>query len=134
MRFRPDLLRREGGIMLIELLVALMVLAVGILAVGSLFPSGTRNQLADRMLTNSNYYAQQEIEALSVANWSGADLTLGRHPTLGNEALGSHGQWQRWYLVSAMPVPLDNLKKVTVTVSWSFMGARQVTATTYLRR
>ncbi len=134
MRFRAEARGRARGVLLVELLIALIVRSVGILAVGALFPSGTRNQLADRMLTSANYYAQQELEALSVANWSGADLTPGRHPAAGSEVLGSAGQWQRWYLVSAMPVPLDNLKKVTVTVSWSFMGARQVTATTYLRR
>jgi len=134
MRSLPNPLHPERGITLIELMCAMVVLALGILAVGGLFPSGTRNQLSDRMLTNANYYSQQKLEELSAASWLGADLTVGRHPPATNEQLGSNGQWQRWYDVSAMAQPLDNLKKVTVTVSWNFMGSHQVTATTYLRR
>jgi prepilin-type N-terminal cleavage/methylation domain-containing protein len=134
MRSGPDLSIRERGITLVEVLVALVVLSVGILAVGGLFPAGARNQLSDRMLTNANYYAQQQVESLSAADWSGTDLAPGRHPSTGSVALGGNGRWQRWYEVSSMAAPLDNLKKVTVTVSWNFMGSRQVTATTYLRR
>ena len=33
-----------------------------------------------------------------------------------------------------MDAPLDNLKKVTVTVQWTFQGNRSVTSTTYVRR
>lgn len=127
--------RGERGITLIELMVALVVLAVGLLAVGGVFPSGTRNQLSDRMLTNANNYAQQKLEDLSVLVWSDPALTDGRYPAgTAFESLGSNAQWHRWYDVTTLAAPLDNLKKVTVTVSWNFMGSRQVTSTTYLRR
>jgi len=48
--------------------------------------------------------------------------------------LGTSGQWQRFYQVTTMASPLENLKLVTVTVQWTYMGARSVTATTYVRR
>ena len=44
------------------------------------------------------------------------------------------GKWTRNYQVDLLVPPLDNLKRVTVTVSWTYQGARSVTATTYLRR
>jgi prepilin-type N-terminal cleavage/methylation domain-containing protein len=132
---RTSGIRSERGITLIELMVALVVLTIGVLAVGGLFPAGTRGQLADRMLTTGSYYAQEKIEALTPLTWTDPDLTDGRHPAgVTNELLGSTGSWQRFYQVATLAAPLDNLKKVTVTVQWNFQGAHSVTATTYLRR
>ena len=125
----------QRGATLVELMVALVVLALGILAVGQLFPAGTRGQLKDRMMTSASYYAQEKIEELTPLSWSDPRLTLGRHPAgVAVDSLGDSGAWQRFHVVEQLAAPLDNLKKITVTVSWNFLGARQVTATTYLRR
>ena len=129
----PIAIRDGRGSTLIELMIALVMLTVGILAVGQLFPAGSRGQLQARLTTAGNYYAQEKLEQLAGASWTDASLSDGRHPASGFEALGSAGQWQRFYQVSAMAAPLDNLKKVTVTVAWTYRGARSVTATTYVR-
>ena len=127
--------RSERGASLIELMIALVVLSLGILAVSQLFPAGTRSQVSDRMLTSGNYYTQEKIEVLNHLPWSDAQLTDGRHPGgSATEACGSTGRWHRFYEVTTLAAPLDNLKKVTVTVTWTFMGARQVQSTTYMRR
>jgi prepilin-type N-terminal cleavage/methylation domain-containing protein len=125
----------ERGVSLIELMIALVVLSLGILAVAQLFPAGSRGQLQARMTTSGSYYVQQKLEELSVLAWSDAALTDGRHPPgTATENLGPTGQWHRFYDVTTLASPLDNLKKVTVAVGWTFMGARSTTATTYLRR
>lgn len=125
----------ERGVSLIELMIALVVLSLGILAVGQLFPAGSRGQLQARMTTTGSYYGQQKLEELSVLDWTDAALTDGRHPAgIATENLGPTGQWHRFYDVTTLAAPLDNLKKVTVTVGWTFMRARSTTATTYLRR
>ena len=135
MKTRVGSRNAERGVTLVELLAALMVISVGVLALVRLLPTGERNQLEDRLLSSANLYAQEKLEALSSVSWIGADLTAGRHPAgSATEALGDHNTWQRYYEVEAMAAPLDNLKKVTVTVTWTFMGSRAVTATTYLRR
>lgn len=127
--------RRERGASLVELMIALVVLSLGILAVSQLFPAGTRGQVSDRMMTAGTYYAQQKLEELNRLTWGDAALTDGRHPAgTATEALGSTGRWHRYYEVSTLAAPLDNLKSVTVTVKWTFMGTRQVQSTTYLRR
>jgi prepilin-type N-terminal cleavage/methylation domain-containing protein len=132
---RPRIRTAERGVSLVELLAALMVISLGVLALVRLFPTGERNQVEDRLLTSANLYAQEKLEELGTASWTGNALTVGRHPAgTATEALGDNNTWQRYYEVEAMAVPLDNLKKVTVTVSWNFMGSRSVTATTYLRR
>jgi Tfp pilus assembly protein PilV len=124
----------EAGATLIELMIALVVLTLGILAMGQLFPAGSRRQLQSRMTTNASYHTQETIEQLAGQSWTGAALTVGRHPASGYDTLGSSGRWRRFYQVSSMSAPLDNLKKVTVSVQWSYLGARTVTATTYVRR
>lgn len=126
------------GFTLVELLISLIVLTVGILAVARMFPTGARAQTQDRLLTGANNYARESLENLSALSWSDPALTLGQHPGAGaSEALGSAGQWQRSYVVSAMSAPLDHLKRVDVTVSYTgagLGGARTVVATTYLRK
>ena len=128
----------DRGFTLVEMLIAIIVLAVGILAVGRMFPAGTRAQVQDHLLTGANAYAQEQLENLSTKAWSDTALSAGPHPSAsGTEVLGTTNQWQRSYLVTAMAAPLDNLKKIDVTVTYSGAGlssARSVVATTYLRK
>ena len=134
MRRRTLLPRDERGTSLVELLIALLVLAIGILALGRVFPAGSQRQVQDRLTTTASYYAQQKLEQLIPTDWNDASMTDGRHPAgTATESLGS-GKWQRYYQVTTMASPLDNLKKVTVTVTWTFNGARSVSAVTYKRR
>ena len=73
--------------------------------------------------------------ACSIACSHVRSLLLGHSLTLqvsGGEVV--LGQWQRFYTVTVLDPPLDNLKKITVTVMWTYQGNRSVTATTYVRR
>jgi prepilin-type N-terminal cleavage/methylation domain-containing protein len=127
----------EQGMSLVELCIALVVLAVGILAVGRLFPAGARSQAQDRLLISANYYAQEKVEALTGLSWADAALTDGRHPAgTAFDTLGTSGRWLRCYQVATMTGSLDNLKRVDVTVNYFGAGQaqRSLTATTYVRR
>lgn len=132
-RTAPARPRGERGTTLAELMIALVVLSIGMLAVAQLFPAGSRGQMQDKMMSTANYYSQQKIEELVNISWSDSTLTVGRHPlsATNDEVLGA---WTRHYDVSVLASPLDNLKKVTVTVAWNLRGARSVATTTYLRR
>ena len=125
----------ERGTSLIELMIALVVLSLGILAIAQMFPAGARGQAQDRMVTAGSYYADEQLEQLNRLTWTDPALTTGRHPPgTATVDLGATGKWHRYYEVTPLPAPLDNLKRVTVTVTWDFMGTRSVQATTYLRR
>jgi len=126
----------QRGISLVEVLIALIVLSVGILAVGRLFPTGARSQMQDRLVLGAADYAQEKVEYLRPLTWSSADLTNGRHPAgIATEPCGN-GRWQRFYTVTTMASPLDNLKKIDVTVTTNGAGMtdRSVTTPTYVRR
>lgn len=126
----------EGGITLVELMIALVVLSVGLLAVGQMFPAGSRSQNQNRMRSTANYYSQEKIEELSTLQWTDNNLTAGRHPAgSACDTLGTYGTWLRFYQVDVLPIPLDNLKRVAVNVSWRYQGVtRTVTDTAYVRR
>jgi prepilin-type N-terminal cleavage/methylation domain-containing protein len=124
----------ERGTTLIELMVALTVLAIGVLAVAQLFPAGSRSQVRDRLRTEASQLAREKIEQLEVLDWTDADLATGRHPAGGSEKLGSVGALGRYYDVAPMAAPLDNLKQVTVHVTWNAVRACTAQAVTYVRR
>lgn len=126
-------LRDARGTSLIELLIALVVLSIGVLAIGQLFPAGSRSQVGSGLMTRANYYAQQKIEQLGTLPWNDAALTAGRHPAAGYDTLGTGTQLLRFYQVDVLPAPINNLKRVSMSVSWTFLGARAVTDTAYFR-
>jgi prepilin-type N-terminal cleavage/methylation domain-containing protein len=135
-RRNPRLLESLGsarGTSLIELLIALVVLSIGILAIGQLFPAGSRSQVGSGLLTKANYYAQQKIEQLGTLSWNDAALSAGRHPSAGYDTLDTSTQLLRFYQVDVLPAPINNLKRVSVSVGWTFLGSRAVTDTAYFR-
>jgi Tfp pilus assembly protein PilV len=126
--------RAERGTTLAELMIALVVLSLGVLAVGQLFPAGSRSSEVARLTSSANYLAQEQLEELKGQGWHDAALTDGRHPASGFDSVGTNGQMQRSYEVATLVSPLDNLKRVTVTVQWSQVRNHAVTATTYIRQ
>ena len=125
----------ERGVSLLELLVALVVLSIGVLALAQLFPAGSRTQVQARLMSTASFYAQQKVEQLSLLPWADPALATGRHPSgTACDTLGAHKELLRFYQVGALAAPLDELKRVTVTVSWKLQKPRSVTATTYVRK
>ncbi len=126
----------ERGVTLVEVLVALVVLAIGILALGGLFPAGTRAQLHDGMRNRAELYAMQELEDLKGLSWTDPAIAVGRHPPgIATDNLGTFNEYHRFYQVDQLAIPLDNLKHITVTVSWTDASGPHSAATqTYVRR
>lgn len=127
--------RPQRGASLVELMIAVFVMSIGILALAQLFPAGSRGETKDRMMSSASYYAQSKIEELGTLLFADAALTAGRHPAgTATEALGSTGRWQRFYNVQDMAGTISNLKLVTVTVRWTSARACSLSASTYIRK
>jgi prepilin-type N-terminal cleavage/methylation domain-containing protein len=136
MRRDPSGHRADSGFSLVEVLIALIVMSIGIFSMARLFPAGARGQVQDRLTVGASGYVQEKMEVLRGTSWSDANLAEGRHPAgVATESCGG-GKWQRFYVVTTMASPLDNLKKVDVTVTWAGAGVtgRTITTTTYVRR
>lgn len=121
----------QSGVSLIELMVALVVVSVGVLAVFQLFPIGMRSQNNDLRFSRGTHFAQQELERVGGLAYGDTLLTIGTHPPGSPESLT--GGYQRSYAVSVLDEPLDNVKKIDVTVTWSG-GAKSTHAVSYVRR
>lgn len=127
---------RSRGFSLIELMIMLVVLTLGILAVARLIPTSTRESMKDRERTSGNYYAQDKLELLRSLGSSSPDLALGRHPdATNNESVGPNGTWSRYWTVTPLDPPLDNMNRLDVVVRWTLSGRTDsVVATTYQGR
>jgi hypothetical protein len=102
------------------------LISIGIMAVAQVFPAGSRRALEDKMRSTAMQYAQEKLETLATSDTTGGVLSLGTH---GPEVV--NGRWRRSYLVQAMPAPLDNLRRVTVWVTWTTTRPDTVSLVTY---
>src|SRR5262245_40247591 len=128
--------RADRGATLVEMMLALVILSIGLLAVNQLFPAGSRAHVCDRLTASASGFVQQKIEQVSTYAWADTGLALGRHPTgSAFETLGDLGTIRRYYTVDTLPIPLDNLRKVTVEAYWLSLGdTMRIRSTTYVRR
>ena len=125
----------DSGMSLIELLVAMFVLTFGALALSQLFPTASRAEAQDRTRTEASQYMREEIERLQTLGWSDAELSVGRHPAgTAVEIVNAAGNMGRYYEVTAMPAPLTNLKRVTVSTTWRHMRPCTLQTATYVRK
>jgi prepilin-type N-terminal cleavage/methylation domain-containing protein len=129
-------LNAERGSTLIELMMALVLLAIGLLAVNQLFPAGARAQVKDRLTASASGFVQEKVEQVSTYSWADPGLSIGRHPAgTATEAVGDLGTIRRYYTVDTLPIPLDNLRMVTVEAYWISHGDTvRVHTSTYVRR
>jgi prepilin-type N-terminal cleavage/methylation domain-containing protein len=125
---------KERGFSLAEMMMVMVILAIGILAVAKLFPTASRQQLKDRLRTSASYFVQEKVESLRTLVSTSADLAEGRHPSVDtNEAVGTTPGMTRYWVVSYPPPPLDNIVRIDVVVRWSTTaGPDSTVATSYL--
>jgi Tfp pilus assembly protein PilV len=98
-----------GGFSLIEVVFALTFLAVGILAVASMIPAGTRGVTQSRVLTSGLMAAQVKLEELKGKDFS--TLTSGTFTD-------TTSVFTRTWVVTDS-IPMAGCKKIDVTSRWT---------------
>ena len=122
-----------AGMTIVELLMSLVILAIGVMSVAALFPLGSRSSTQDRLLTQGTDLAQQKMEQLRALPYSDPELAVGTHPG-GAEAVGPNGRFTRWWTVTQFGGAFSDVKLVDIRVTWAAAVPDTVRLVTYFKR
>ncbi|MBI5837909.1 MAG: prepilin-type N-terminal cleavage/methylation domain-containing protein [Candidatus Eisenbacteria bacterium] len=111
---------RDGtrGFSLVEVMIALTVLAVGIVAVSGMFPRGTSEIRKAKKVASASFAVQQTLEQLRTLDATSPALTAGAHPASGYDPVAAEPALATRYLVANMTGSMNGVKMVTVVVRW----------------
>ncbi|MDX9788258.1 MAG: prepilin-type N-terminal cleavage/methylation domain-containing protein [Desulfobacterales bacterium] len=116
-----------GGFTLIETMIAIFILAVGILGLLSINLSTTKINFAARRMTTAAVENADRQEKLLALAYNDAVLMPGTTTTLVN------GNYTVTWNVSAAGAPIPNVKTVTITTTWTENGENRSVAHVYYK-
>ena len=110
-------LKRSKGFSLSEVLVALVILAIALLALAGLMVTTTKNNSWGGHLTEAATFAQDKLEQLRATPFGMIALNTTQTDNPG----GSTGitYTRSWVAVPNIPPPGNTLDVITITVSWA---------------
>jgi prepilin-type N-terminal cleavage/methylation domain-containing protein len=108
---------KSRGFSLIEVLVALVILSISLLALGGLMVTTTKSNAFGGHMTEAATFAQDRLEALKVAPW--INIVSGNDIVQGSTGIGFNRNWIVSTLLNPNPPPVDLQRTVTITVSWN---------------
>lgn len=109
---------KSKGFTLIEILIALIILSISLLALAGLMAQTTRNNSFGGRITEAATFAQDKLEELRAVSW--AAITPGTDRKTGS-AIGTDYA-RNWTVDSNAAVPPltePTLKTITITVYWN---------------
>ena len=124
MKFDKPILTNTKGFTLIEVLMAMTILSVGILAIASLQISAVHNNGLGNLITQATMLAQEKMESLKstddiTALTDGSDTNIDHYGDSG-------GIFDRSWTISN-PLGGSSSRQIEIAVQWSKKGAnRQV--------
>jgi len=117
-------LKKEDGFTLIEVLIAITIFAVGLLAVAAMQTSAIKMNSTAGKLTNLSTWGMDKIEELSALPYTNPWLEMagnpGNPPPATDSAGNTHVQVSGDYTISWTVIddnPLTSTKNITVTVT-----------------
>ena len=116
-------MRDKKGFTLLEVMVAVVVLAFGLLAIMHLFPIGLRASKISRDTTVASLLAQAKIEELRNTGWASLSSST---TTEGYGTITNYPQFKRVTTIDYVDVVNDpNLKKIVVEVFYKPYGGER---------
>ena len=119
MMFKRFSSKKEEGFTLLEVMVALSILMVGLLGLGTMQIASIRGNFFASRVTEGSALASDRLEKLFALPYTHADLSAGTHADP-NPPEGRSISW-----IVTENAPLNNTKKVVMTVSWTERGVQK---------
>jgi type IV pilus assembly protein PilV len=102
------------GFSLIEILIAIVILSISLLALAALMVTTTQNNSFGAHMSEATTFAQDMLERLRVSPW--ANVMSGADQVTGSTGINYDRNW----VVSPNPItPNDTLRTVTITINWN---------------
>jgi len=119
-------IRNDNGFTIIEVLIAMIIFAVGILAIGKMqLVSINGNNIAGKY-TEGSTLGVSEIENIIATAYDDASLVDGTNGTV------TQGLYTvNWTITDS--VPIANVKKINMVVTWNLKGQSKSFATNYYK-
>lgn len=114
--------RNEKGASVVEIMVALVIFGVGLVAAARMLPESSAKTTRSRNKTIAVNIAQEKIEELLASAFEHADLVAGDHDDPGNP-LNLH-YLRSWTVTDDTPVV--DMKMISVSVTFPTSGADSV--------
>ena len=108
---------RSKGFSLIEVVIALFILAICLLALAGLMVTTTRNSSFGGHMTEASTFAQDKLEQLRVSPWAGITTGTDTVTTATTGAPGSGITYTRNWTVT--PNGDGNQRWVSITLNWT---------------
>ncbi len=97
------------GFTLIEILIAIVILSVSLLALAALMATTTQNTSFGGHITEAATFAQDQLERLRVTQWAG--IVSGNDTAVGATGIAYDRTWN--------VVVNGNVRTVTITITWN---------------
>lgn len=129
---------QDAGFTLMELMIALMVVAIGVLGIWSMQAAAIGGNVTSRKITEAAVVGSDQLEKLMLMKYSDGDLTYDSaiHTPLGTDSDGNVVSWRTSpsggdysvQMTISDDDPVDNVKKIDVSVLWERAGqAKELT-------
>ena len=120
---------KSKGFTLIEILIAMVLLSVALLALAGLMVYSTKNNVFGGGMTEAATFAQDKLEELFITPW--ANIISGTDQVMGSTGVNYS---RNWAVVPDVAPPNHNLISIRIRINWNDGTDHAVSILSVLRR